>query len=165
MNTVYQFNARLELSPDITARNAMRVHFAQTILDNEVLKRLRNYVPYNTGTLYNSLFWSTVPGEGRIIQSAPYSRYLYYGEVYGPNYPLIEGGKIIGFFTNADGKRCPLIEGGQIIGWYSPKVKQPTGKKLKYNNGGPHWFETMVEAERDNLREVVQNALNGGTST
>jgi hypothetical protein len=164
MKVSIQFDAELRLAPDIEQRNAERVHFAQTVLDNEVLKRLRAYVPYNTGTLYNSLFWNTVPGEGLIHQGAPYARYLYYGEVYGPNYPIIEGGQLVGFFTNKDGKRCPLFKGGQIIGFYSPKHKEPTGRQLHYNNGGSHWFDKMVAADSEVLLEATQRALDGGNS-
>ena len=52
---------------------------------------------------------------GQIEHTAPYARYVYYGEVYGPNYPIFQA--------------------GQIVGWYSSRgrAKHPTGRKMQYN--------------------------------
>lgn len=72
---------------------------------------INEYVPKKSGALrrsaivtHNSISW----GRG-----LPYARYQYYGEVYGPNFPIIKGGTIVGW-------RSPPGEGS----------KHPTGREL-----------------------------------
>mgnify|MGYP000793250637 FL=1 len=83
-------------------------------------------------------------GDGMIVYATSYARYLYYGEVYGPNIPIFEGGELAGFF--------------------SPPHKYPTGRPLTYNGApdrGAYWFErAMAEHKDDVIREAA--ALAGG---
>ena len=65
------------------------------------MKRVLRYcapkVPFDTGYLIRSALQASAIGEGLIVYATPYARYLYYGEIYGPNFPLFEGGELAGF--------------------------------------------------------------------
>lgn len=50
---------------------------------------MKPYTPFKMGVLENSATIHTVIGSGEIKQITPYARYLYYGKVYGPNYPIV----------------------------------------------------------------------------
>lgn len=52
---------------------------AQKWLDNEVLKDCQPYVPMRSGNLMNSGISGTNLGSGKVIYSAPYANYQYYG--------------------------------------------------------------------------------------
>lgn len=102
----------------------------QMYIDNECIKLMEKYTPFQSGYLSGpAVLVYTDIGSGKIIQNAPYARYLYYGVVFGPNIPLIIGGVLEGF--------------------YSPPHKESTGRPLQYNTAthplaGPFWFERMV---------------------
>ena len=59
------------------------------------------YVPMATGTLSQQTAITAGQNWGQIAHTVPYARYIYYGEVYGPNYPIFQA--------------------GQFVGWYSPR--------------------------------------------
>lgn len=92
------------------------------------------YVPMATGTLSQQTAITAGQSWGQIEHTAPYARYVYYGEVYGPNYPIFQA--------------------GQIVGWYSPrgKPKRPTGRKMQYNRS----LHPMASAEWDKAAEWRQ---------
>lgn len=82
----------------------------QTQVNTMLLDAINKFVPKKSGALRASgkanskfIYW----GEG-----LPYARYQYYGQVYGPNHPIVKG--------------------GTIVGWYSTpgKRKHPTGREL-----------------------------------
>lgn len=82
---------------------------------------MKPYTPFKMGVLENSATIHTVIGSGEIKQITPYARYLYYGKVYGPNYPIVrekDGTEHI-VFGHYSGD-------GIIIGWRSPKGKKNT---------------------------------------
>ena len=62
----------------------------QTAIDNAVIRYCQPYVPFETGTLAYSPYRASPPGNGEVIYETPYARYLYYGEVMGPNIPVFE---------------------------------------------------------------------------
>lgn len=83
----------------------VRIHINTIIKD-----AINNFVPMKNGDLRksaevteDSITW----GNG-----LKYARYQYYGEVYGPNYPITRRGR--------------------IVGWYSRRgvTKSPTGREL-----------------------------------
>ena len=57
----------------------------QNFVDNEDILICDPKVPFDTGTLKNSAKDASLIGFGTIIYEGPYARYLYYGQVYGPN--------------------------------------------------------------------------------
>lgn len=76
-----------------------------------------------------------------------YAHYIYTGEVYGPN--------------------IPIMENGIITGWLSPPgkgTKHPTGRKLTYNPGvhpqaTDHWDKAMMREHADEFTEQVKQIL------
>ena len=114
----------------------------QKIVDAAVLRYMEPYVPYRSGVLSKSALLNTVIGSGRIVQATPYARYLYYGEIYGPNFPIKEGGEIVGFYSTPGMK------------------KTPTGRMMQYDTtkhplAGRLWFERM---KKDHLKDIKKEA-------
>ena len=141
------YNARLELDDlkdALKKRGLTPGGKVQKVVDSEVLRYCDPKVPFATGTLKSSAITASAVGDGLLVYATPYARYLYYGEVYGPNIPILEGGVLVGF--------------------RSPPVKHPTGRKLTYNGAperGAYWFErAMAEHKDDVIREAA--ALAGG---
>ena len=118
----------------------------QKFIDSEVIRLCDPKVPFATGVLKHSAITASVIGQGMVVYATPYARYLYYGEVYGPNIPIFEAGELAGF-------------------WSPPgQKKHPTGRRLTYNGAperGSFWFERM-KAERG--EEIIRGAaaLAGG---
>ena len=134
-----------------------RFELAQREIDKDCIKLMKPYTPFKMGVLENSATIHTVIGSGQITQVTPYARYLYYGKVYGPNFPIVrekDGTEHI-VFGHSDGD-------GTIIGWRSPngKKKHPTGRRLHYSKdkhplAGKMWFERM---KADRKGEILQAA-------
>jgi hypothetical protein len=134
-----------------------RFELAQREIDKDCIKLMKPYTPFKMGVLENSATIHTVIGSGQITQVTPYARYLYYGKVYGPNFPIVrekDGTEHI-VFGHYDGD-------GTIIGWRSPKGKKkhPTGRRLHYSKdkhplAGKMWFERM---KADRKGEILQAA-------
>ncbi len=134
-----------------------RFELAQREIDKDCIKLMKPYTPFKMGVLENSATIHTVIGSGQITQVTPYARYLYYGKVYGPNFPIVrekDGTEHI-VFGHYDGD-------GTIIGWRSPKGKKkhPTGRRLHYSKdkhplAGKMWFERM---KTDRKGEILQAA-------
>ena len=108
----------------------------QQFIDSEVLRLMVPYTPMDTGAMIQSAIAGTVIGSGKIEYNSPYARYLYYGEVYGPN--------------------IPKKENGIIVGYWSPPKKQPTGRPLTYSTerhplAGKLWFERMKADHKDGI--------------
>ena len=103
----------------------------------------------------------TVIGSGEIKQVTPYARYLYYGKVYGPNFPIVrekDGTEHI-VFGRYSGD-------GIIIGWRSPKGKKkhPTGRDIQYSKdkhplAGKMWFERMKADRKGDILQAAARRL------
>ncbi len=136
---------KLEMRPikDIMSdRQLLNGQRVQQFVDSECIRLMKPYTPFQTGVLEQSATVGTKIGSGEIQQTTPYARYLYYGMVYGPNRPIIEGGQVVGFFSPR-GVR-----------------KQPTGRELKYDKSrhpraGKMWFERM---KADHVRDILNGA-------
>lgn len=116
----------------------------QQAIDKAVIDWDLQYVPWETGTLGKSPYSVTAIGSGEVVYPGPYARYLYYGEVYGPNIPIFED------------------DTGEPTGWFSPpgQEKHPTGRELQYSTdinplAGSYWFERM---KADHLDDIVKEA-------
>lgn len=117
----------------------------QKFIDIEVIKQMRPYTPFQSGTLANAPMLGGI-GKGKIVQDTPYARYLYYGEVYGTNYPIVKNGIVEGF--------------------YSPPKKEPTGRELEYNKAthpkaGKLWFERMKADHKDDILKGAREIAGG----
>lgn len=114
----------------------------QKYIDAEVIRQCEPYVPFDNGTLSRSANLATDIGSGLVVYDTPYARYQYYGEVYGPNIPMVIGGEET--FRSIPGQR-----------------KTPTGKKLQYNTevhpqAGSFWFERMIADHKDDILSGAQ---------
>ena len=129
-------------SPNFGAVMTQRLNKAQQFIDSECMRLMVPYTPRRNGMLEQSVKLGTVIGSGTLRYLSPYARYLYYGEVYGPN--------------------IPIFEGGQLVGFFSPKgqKKHPTGQQMHYDTSrhpkaGKLWFERM---KADHAAEICEGA-------
>lgn len=117
----------------------------QKVVDSAVIRESTPYVPYDEGILAGSANTATEIGSGEVVYDTPYARYLWYGEVYGPN--------------------IPIVENGEIVGYRSPPEKYPTGRSLQYNTdhnplAGSHWCERAMADHKKDVLEEAQHAAN-----
>ena len=104
----------------------------------------RAYCPFREGALYNIVNISGGGGEGMIEHTVPYAHYLYEGEVYGPNVPIMQGGALVGYFS-------PVAP------------KHPTGKMLHYSGmGSRHWDEAARPTQLPLLVQSLQAFVDSG---
>lgn len=105
------------------------------------------YVPADNLVLAQDIDITAEEECGHVIYNSPYAHYQYIGEIYGPNYPIVDGGEIMGF--------------------YSPPHKTPTGKKLNYSTfrhplATDHWDKAMMTARKDDLAKSYAEYLKQG---
>lgn len=122
----------------------------QMAIDNAVISYSMPYCPWETGTLARSPYTASPPGGGQVIYEMPGARYLYYGEIYGPNIPVFED------------------DSGEPTRFYSPpgQIKRPTGRPLSYKTdqnplAGSFWFERMKADHTEDILEEARNVANG----
>lgn len=147
-----KYNGALGLTaPELLAKYGLEPGGrVQKTIDNAVIRWCIKYTPFITGTLAKSPYTASVIGSGEVVYSGPYARYLYYGEVYGPNIPVFEHGS------------------EEPTRFWSPpgRPKYPTGRRLNYNKdynplAGSYWFERMkADHSNDILREAMNVARN-----
>lgn len=112
----------------------------QKAIDKAVIDYDLQYCPWETGTLAKSAYTATEIGSGKVVYPGPQARYLYYGEVMGPNIPVFED------------------DTGVPTRYYSPRgqKKHLTGRKLQFSTdvnplAGPFWFERMKADHKDDI--------------
>ncbi len=92
----------------------------KTEINTRILNTINKFVPKKSGALRRSgratseyISW----GEGL----AQYARYQYYGEVYGPNRPIVKNGTIVGWYSTPGQRKYPtgreLGVPGYWMGW------------------------------------------------
>lgn len=118
----------------------------QQVIDKAVIDWNLQYVPMQTGTLGKSAYTATTIGSGKVIYPGPYARYLYFGEVMGPNIPVFED------------------DTGVPTRFYSKpgQKKHLTGRQLEFSTemnplAGSHWFERM---KADHMNDILTEAKN-----
>ncbi|MBQ8633183.1 MAG: hypothetical protein IJ420_06215 [Lachnospiraceae bacterium] len=120
----------------------------QAYIDNACIRLMNPYTPMESGDLCQSVKRGSDIGSGTLVYASPYARYQYYGEVYGPNYPITENGVVVGF--------------------YSPPKKQPTGREIEYStakhpSAGKLWFERMKADHKEKILAGAKRIAGGGT--
>lgn len=102
------------------------------------------YVPMAEGILAQSVNLGI--SKDSITYYGPYAHYMYVGEVYGPN--------------------IPIIEDGIIVGWFSPpgQKKEPTGREIQYNKeyhplASKEWDKAMMRDKGDVFLKAVADIL------
>lgn len=116
-------------------------------LANEAKRLMDPYVPADNMVLAQNVRVYFDGKQGIVEYLSPYAHYQYNGEVYGPNYPVFDG--------------------GSIVGWYSPSHKTPTGKKMNHSKfrhplATSEWDKAMMTARKGDLTKAYQKYLNGG---
>ena len=121
---------------------------------NEILKNYINkFVPMESGALrrsaiatHKSITW----GRG-----LTYARYQYEGDIYGPNIPIIKGGKVIGWFSrppkyNTGRKMTAYTYGNDLLNYH-----------FGYNVPGTkhHWDEEFNKSIRWKNRANIDVTL------
>lgn len=121
-------------------KNLEKGGLVQKTIDKSVIDWNHQYCPMDSGVLADSPYSATVIGSGRVVYPGPYARYLYYGEVYGPNIPVFED------------------DSGEPTRFFSPpnQKKHPTGRSLQFRTdknplAGPFWFERMKADHTDDI--------------
>lgn len=107
------------------------------------------YVPYHEGILANTVVITGERGNGTIEHTAPYARYQYYGKAYGPSYPIMQNGVIVGY-------RSP-----------KGKPKHPTGKMLQYKRdqhprASAQWDKAAQPTQLPKLIRTMQAYIDSG---
>ena len=115
-------------------------------LANEAKRFMDPYVPAENLALSQNVNLYVEGNAGIVHYVSPYAHYQYEGIVYGPNYPIMDG--------------------GGIAGWYSPSHKTPTGKKLNHSRARhplatSHWDKAMKTARGDDLAKAYEKHLKG----
>jgi hypothetical protein len=151
MSTILKANFQWNGQGDLLRRcNLEKGGKVQQVIDKAVIDYDLQYVPMQTGTLGKSAYMATQIGSGRVVYSGPYARYLYYGEVMGPNIPVFED------------------DTGEPTRFFSPpgQKKHLTGRSLQYSKevnplAGSFWFERMkADHAQDILREAIDATKN-----
>lgn len=114
-------------------------------------KMMQPYVPKDEGVLAQT----TEVTSDYVRYTEPYAHYQYMGEVYGPNFPVMQA--------------------GIVTGWRSPKEKYPTGRELGIRGSNPkfpgwvfgyrtphtghHWDKKMMQERGDSFKAQVEAIL------
>ena len=111
-----------------------------TFAASEWHKLYEPYVPMDQGELQSKV----VIRPKEIEHTTPYAHYQYMGIVYGPNYPIVENGK--------------------IVGYYSKGPKKPTGKKIQYKRpkASAKWDKAAAPTQLPKLASSLQAYVDSG---
>lgn len=147
MSTVLKANFNWNGQADLLKRcNLEKGGKVQQVIDKAVIDYNLQYVPMQTGTLGKSAYTATQLGSGSVVYPGPYARYLYFGEVMGPNIPVFED------------------DSGEPTRFFSPtgQKKHLTGRSLQYSKemnplAGSFWFERM---KADHMGDILREAKN-----
>ena len=120
---------------------------AQAFHTQNVLRRIKKYMPFVSGALYKMTQIQTDIRKPEIVTDAPQAKYLFYGKV------MVDSKlKVAGFMTPE--------------GWRSRKgvVKVLTGRDLEYTKtknpmAGPRWDRALSAAEGRAMAEDLQRYM------
>lgn len=98
-------------------------------VNTRIKDAINKFVPMKSGALRqsaeatkDSIIW----GNG-----LPYARYQYYGQVYGPNHPIIRNGTIVGWYSTPGMKKYPTGRELGVPGYWK-------GWRFGYTTKGTH---------------------------
>lgn len=140
MKTTFEWNK----SPQSIKRDITGGKRGMLFLATTAARLMNPYVPADNLVLAQNIDITADEESGYVVYNSPYAHYQYAGEVYGPNYPIMDGKEITGF--------------------YSPPHKMPTGGKLKYSTfrhplATDHWDRAMMTARKDDLSRLYKEYL------
>lgn len=140
----------MQINIDVDIDTAKLAKEFEALKDDNVMYQIHNlfakmcdpYVPMKEGVLSQSVNIE----KDKVIYPQPYAHYMYVGEVYGPN--------------------IPIIEDGIVVGWFSPpgQKKHPTGKDINYNKemhplASKEWDKAMMNARGEEFLNQVKEIL------
>lgn len=104
------------------------------------------YVPADTLALAQNVRIYVEGNQGIVHYNSPYAHYQYKGIVYGPNYPIKDG--------------------GTVDGWKSPSKKTSTGRKMNHSKfrhplATSEWDKAAMAGKKGQLAKAYQNYLRG----
>lgn len=118
--------------------HALNDEFTRLAINNEFARMCDPYVPMDEGILAHTV---QILKDG-IYYPAPYAHYMYIGQIYGPN--------------------IPIVQGGEIVGWRSPKGKKktPTGRPIHYSTerhplATKEWDKAMMRDRGEEFTDTV----------
>ena len=136
---------------------------------NEILKDYINwFVPKNTGALRNSARATNETISWGVGLPQPYAIYQYNGEIFGKNYPIVKGGRIVGWYSKPGVKKYPT---GRMMAPYRGTASEWMGYPFGYNvpGTGHHWDEKFnksirwkAKANRDITRYLKKECKDRG---
>lgn len=105
----------------------------------------KDFVPMKTGILYNQVDYAPKT----ITHTASYAHYLYEGQVYGPNIPVMEGKRVTGYFSIPN------------------RAKKPTGKALNFSKqfhpkASAKWDQAAKPTQLPKLVQEIQRHIDSG---
>lgn len=115
----------------------------KTAIHSNLKTRVDPYTPMKEGPLSQG---ARVDKDG-VHYSQVYAWYQYMGEVWGPNWPIMQN--------------------GVIVGWRSPKgkgSKHPTGRHLNYSKekhalATDHWNQAMYRDHKDEFDQECEDII------
>lgn len=135
-----------EKSAEQIVKERTRGNDGLLFLANEAKRLMDPYVPADSMVLAQNVRVYVDGDNGVVEYQSPYAHYQYEGVAYGPNYPIMDGETVMGF--------------------YSPPHKSSIGEKLKYSHfrhpqATSEWDKAMVRARKNDLTRAMQNYLGG----
>ena len=133
----------IDLGPlDIIERNRNE---AQKRLLMQVRADMEPLVPFRQGNLRKAVIYPDGLYGKYIDYVMPYARYMYYGKVMKPNFPITD-------------------KEGNIVGWWSPPRKYLSDQDMVYHTPGTQalWFEEAKARHLPEWEELVRKTLMGG---
>ena len=133
---------------------------------NKILKDYINvFVPKKSGALRRS---AIVTDEsiswGRGL---PYARYQYGGVVYGRNYPIIKGGRVVGWYSKPGVPKYPtgrmMGTQNEIMGWVFGYSEPNTG--YSWDERFKNDFGWRAKANQEITRYLKRECKNRGLNT
>ena len=132
------------IKKDVT--NILESSKTKLAINNEFARMCEPYVPMDSGMLAHN---AVIITEDYVEYATPYAHYMYIGQVYGPN--------------------IPIVKNGQIVGWFSPKNKQkhPTGRAINYSTdrhplASKEWDKAMMRDKGEDFMHTVELILYRG---
>ena len=139
MNSVQQIMKDKGLDP---GGDAQRFHTAN------VLRRIKRYMPFDSGMTYKVTVAQTDISKPYIVTNTPYAKYLFYGKK----------------MVNAKTGKGPRMIPGVGLRYKKGAVLKATSADLKYNrtknpNAGPRWDRALAAAEGKAMAADLQRYL------
>lgn len=115
-------------------------------LANEAKRLMDPYVPADNLLLAQNVRTYVAGEQGIVHYLSPYAHYQYEGEVYGPNYPIMDGGEVMGLFSS---QKETCREEAEV-----QKVSHPLATS--------EWNKAMKTARGDDLAKAYEDYLRSG---